>query len=356
MKKTVVALALSTLAASLAAVGIAQAADIKLRIASGHPPGVVYAGLMKDYFQTELKKRVEAKTPHKIHWVEGYSGSIVKVTETLEGVQNGVVDIGGYCVCFEASKLPLHAFQVMLPFGTMDPTLSLAVAQDVYKAVPYLSEVFEKKYNQKLLARIADGGYNLGTTFDWNKVSDLKGVKLGGAGLNLNWLKYAGVTPVQGSLPEAYTNMQTRVMEGYIMFPSGWLNLKLYEPGPYYTLIGFGSITWHVLTMNKNAWDRLPKDVKPILLEVAHDFELRTGTNNKERYDQDVAKLKAGLAKVKTLDPKVRQDWAEALKDWPQAHADDLKKQGLPVVKALNTALESAEKRGYKWPVRYVVK
>lgn len=350
---------IAVITAAVAVAGLvpaANAADIKLRIASGHPPGVVYAGLMKDYFQPEFKKRVEAKTKHKIYWVEGYSGSIVKVTETLEGVQNGVVDIGGFCFCFEASKLPLHAFQVMLPFGTMDPTQSLAVAQDVYKAVPFLTEVFEKKYNQKLLARIADGGYNLGTTFDWNKVSDLKGVKLGGAGLNLNWLKYAGVTPVQGSLPEAYTNMQTRVMEGYIMFPSGWLNLKLYEPGPYYTLIGFGSITWHGLTINKNTWERLPPDVKPILLETARDFEEKTGTNNKERYDQDVAKLKAGLAKVKTLDPKVRQEWAEALKDWPQSHANDLKKQGLPVVKVLNTVLDSAEKRGYKWPVRYVIK
>src|SRR5688500_9878096 len=83
-------------AAGLAALAAAPAgADtIKLRIASGHPPGVVYAGLMKDYFQPELKKRVEAKTKHKIEWVEGYSGSIVKVTETLESVQNGIVDIG----------------------------------------------------------------------------------------------------------------------------------------------------------------------------------------------------------------------------------------------------------------------
>src|SRR3990170_1757439 len=91
-------------AAALAAaipLNSAQAADIKLRIATGHPPGVVYAGLMKDYFQPELKKRVEAKTKHKIHWVEGYSGSIVKVTETLEGVQNGIVDIGGYNTGFE---------------------------------------------------------------------------------------------------------------------------------------------------------------------------------------------------------------------------------------------------------------
>jgi len=333
-----------------------RAETIKLRIATGHPPGVVYAGLMKDYFQPELKKRVEAKTKHKIEWVEGYSGSIVKVTETLEGVQNGIVDIGGFCFCFEPSKLPLHAFQVMLPFSTMDPTVSLAIAQDVYKAVPFLTEVFEKKYNQKLLARIADGGYNLGTSFDWNKVSDLKGIKIAGAGLNLNWLKYAGVTPVQGSLPEAYTGMQTHIYEGWIMFPSAWVNLKLYEPGPFYTLTGFGSITWHGLTINKDTWNRLPAEVKPILLEVARDYELRTGTNNKERYNQDIAKLKGGLAKVKELDAKVRLEWAQSLKDWPQAHANELKKQDLPVVKVLNTVLDSAEKHGYKWPVRYVVK
>lgn len=348
--------AAAAFALSAFAAAPALADTIKLRIATGHPPGVVYAGLMKDFFQTELQKQVESRTKHKIEWVEGYSGSIVKVTETLEGVQNGIVDIGGFCFCFEAAKLPLHAFQVMLPFGTMDPTISLAVAQDVYKAVPYLTSVFEEKYNQKLLARIADGGYNLGTSFDWNKVSDLKGVKIAGAGLNLNWLKYAGVTPVQGSLPEAYTGMKTHVYEGWIMFPSAWVNLKLYEPGPYYTLIGFGSITWHGLTINKASWNRLPKEVQPILLEVARAYEEKTGTNNKERYGQDIEKLRNGLAKVKELDPSVRKEWAESLKDWPQSHADTLKKEGLPVVKTLNTVLDSAEKRGHKWPVRYVVK
>ena len=244
----------------------------------------------------------------------------------------------------------------MLPFGTMDPTVSLGVAQDVYKAVPFLTEVFEDKYNQVLLARIADGGYNLGTSFEWNKVADLKDIKIAGAGLNLNWLRYAGVTPVQGSLPEAYTGMKTHVYEGWIMFPSAWVNLKLYEPGPHYTLIGFGSITWHGLTMNKNSWSKLPPEVQKIIREVAADFEELTGSNNKERYQSDIDKLKGGLAKVKTLDAAVRKEWAQSLKDWPQQHADDLKKQGLPVVKALNTALEAAEKRGYEWPVRYVIK
>ena len=62
-----------------------RAETIKLRIASGHPPGVVYAGLMKDFFEPEFKKAVESRTKHKVEFVEGYSGSIVKVTEVLEG-------------------------------------------------------------------------------------------------------------------------------------------------------------------------------------------------------------------------------------------------------------------------------
>lgn len=334
----------------------AKAETITIRIASGHPPSVVYAGLMKNYFEPELIKRVEERTDHKINFIEGYSGSIVKVYEVFEGVRDGIVDIGGFCYCFEPSNLKMHAFQVMLPFGTMDPTISLKIAQDVYEAVPYLTNVFEDKFNQKLLSRIADGGYNLGTSFAWDKVSDLKDIKIAGAGLNLNWLKYAGVVPVQGSLPEAYMGMKTHIYEGWIMFPSAWVNLKLYEPAPHYTLTGFGSITWHGLTANLQFWNKLPKEVQDIMLEVAADYEELTGSNNKERYGKDLETLQGGLAEVKELPADVRLEWAMSLKDWPQQYADELEKEGLPAKEVLNLVLDSAEKYGYKWPVRYVIK
>jgi TRAP-type C4-dicarboxylate transport system substrate-binding protein len=346
----------ATAAIALSAIATtANADDITLRIGSGHPPGVVYAGLMQSYFQAELKKRVEERTDHTINFVEGYSGSIVKVTEVLEGVQDGIIDIGGMCFCFEPSNLPLHAFQVMLPFGTMDPVQSLKVAQDVYKEVPYLSNVFEEKFNQILLSRIADGGYNLGTSFAWDKLSDLKDQKIAGAGLNLNWLEYAGVTPVQSSLATAYTEMNTNVYEGWIMFPSAWVNLKLYEPGPYYTLIGFGSMTWHGLTINKDTYDGLPEDVKPILREVAADYEEQTGTVNQKEYDRLVEELR-GLITVTEIDPEVRKEWAQSLASWPQQVATELEGQGLPAKQVLNLVLEKAEARGYTWPVRYQIK
>ena len=94
---------------------------IKLRIASGHPPANTYVALMQSFFVPEVTKRVAAKTKYKVEFVEGYGGAMVKVADTLEGVQSGIIDIGGYNFGFEPSNLPLHPFQVMLPFGTMEP-------------------------------------------------------------------------------------------------------------------------------------------------------------------------------------------------------------------------------------------
>jgi C4-dicarboxylate-binding protein DctP len=340
---------------ALAAVPAASE-NIKLRIASGHPPVNTYVNLMQNFFVPEVTKRVAARTKHTVEFIEGYGGAMVKVADTLEGVQSGIIDIGGYCFCFEPSNLPLHAFQVMLPFGTMDPVVSVKLARAVYDKVPYMSKVFEDKYNQRLIALIADNGYNLGTSFEWNKVADLKGRKLAGAGLNLKWLEYAGATPVQSSLPEAYTSMQTGVYSGWIMFPSGYVNFKLYEVGKHYTEIGFGAITWHGLTINRNRFAKLPKEVQDIILEVAREYEARTGTVNLENYPKQLDQLKKNGAIVKQLPDSVRVDWASSLKGWPQDKASELDKMGLPASQVLKLALDEAEKLGHKWPVRYPIK
>jgi len=356
MKRFLLVVAISTAASALFAGGAARAEDIKLRIASGHPPANTYVNLMQSFFVPEVTKRVAARTKHKVEFIEGYGGAMVKVADTLEGVQSGIIDIGGYNFGFEPSNVPLHAFQVMLPFGTMSPVKSLKIVRAVFDKVPYMSKVLEDKFNQRLIALIADNGYNLGTSFEWNKVADLKGRKLAGAGLNLKWLEYAGATPVQSSLPEAYTSMQTGVYNGWIMFPSGYVNFKLYEVGKYYTEIGFGAITWHALTMNKARFAKLPKEVQDIIIQVGREYEVLTGTVNEENYPKQMEQLRKAGAIVKQLPDSVRVEWANSLKGWPQEKATELDKAGLPASQVLKLALEEAEKLGHKWPVRYQVK
>ncbi len=351
--RAIVATGLMALAGAAAP---AQAEDFKLRIASGHPAVNTYVNLMQTFFAPEVTKRVAATTKHKVEFIEGYGGSMVKVADTLEGVQSGIIDIGGYCFCFEPSNLPLHAFQVMLPFGTMDPVASVKLGRAVYDKVPYMSKVFEDKFNQVLIALIADNGYNLNTTFEWKSVADLKGKKIAGAGLNLKWLEYAGVVGVQSSLPEGYTAMQTGVYQGWIMFPSGVVNFKFHEVAKFYTEIGFGAITWHGLTINKARWGRLPEDVRKVILDVAKEYEARTGTVNAENYPKQLAQLKAGGANVSSVPDSVKADWAKSLAGWPQEKATELDGKGMPASQVLKIAIEEAEKLGHKWPVRYQIK
>ena len=74
---------------------IALAEDIKLRMASGHPAVNTYVNLMQTFFAPEVTKRVKERTKHTLEFIEGYGGAMVKVNDTLEGVQTGIIDIGG---------------------------------------------------------------------------------------------------------------------------------------------------------------------------------------------------------------------------------------------------------------------
>jgi len=150
--------------------------------------------------------------------------------------------------------------------------------------------------------------------------------------------------------------MQTGVYNGWIMFPSAWVNFKLNEVGKHYTEVGFGAITWHGLTINKARFAKLPKDVQDILIEVAKEFEGKTGSVNEENYPKQLAQLKTLGVNVNAVNDALRVEWANSLKGWPQEKASELDKAGMPATQVLKLALEEAEKLGHKWPVRYSIK
>ena len=176
----------AALLASAAFAGTATADDFTLRIGAGHPNGpAVYVADVADYFVPTVKERVAAETDHTIEFVEGYGGAIAGVAETLEAVQNGILDIGAYCFCFEPAKLFLHNFPYYAPFGPQDSDQQMKAVRAVYDEVAWLTEVFENDYGQKLLGLHGWDNYHLGTTDPWDTVEDLAGVKIGGAGPNL---------------------------------------------------------------------------------------------------------------------------------------------------------------------------
>ena len=120
--------------------------------------------------------------------------------------------------------LAVACVQVMLPFGTMSPDMSVKMARNVYNKVPYMSKVFEDKFNQQLLALIADNGYNLGTNFDWSTVNPIlreRNVRLLSAGIDEVPMVYKDIHQVmaaQTDLVEVLAEFMPRLVK---MAPSG---------------------------------------------------------------------------------------------------------------------------------------
>ncbi len=335
----------------------ARAELITLRVGSGHPAGAtVYAQGMRDILVPELKRRVAAETDHELRVIEGYAGSIASVAETLEAVQVGMLDIGGYCTCFEPAKLFLHNFQYFVPFGPQDAQGGVRLARQVYDAYPWLDDQLRESYGQFVLGLNGFDNYHLGTTIPWDSVSDLTGVKIAGAGPNLPWLAYAGVIPVQSALPDGYMAMSTGVYSGWLMYPSSYFAYKYHEPAPYYTLIGFGAMGGAaIVTMNVRSFNRLPPEVQTIVAEVGRMYEVEAAKLLDERQIAGLANLRAAGATVRPLPEDARRQWAQSLKDFPNSMAMEANSRGMPGSEILKTYIELVTQSGYQWPVEYAI-
>lgn len=335
----------------------ASAELFTLRVGAGHPAGPsVYATVLRDYLVPELKRRVAEETEHELRIIEGYSGSIASVAETLEAVQIGILDIGGFCTCFEPAKMFLHNFQYFVPFGPQDAQVGIRVARQVYDAHPWLTEHLEENYQQTVIAINGWDNYHLGSSVPWESLDDLRGVKVAGAGPNLPWLESAGVIPVQSTLPDGYMALQTGVYSGWLMFPSAYFAYKFHEPAPYYTLIGFGAMGGAiVITMNTRSLDRLPPEVRQIVLEVGRAYEVEAGRVLDERQVSGLENLRNSGATIRELPEAVRADWARSLSDFPNEMAREANSRGMPGSEVLRTYIEAVSRSGYDWPIRYTV-
>lgn len=353
LKNTSLTLAVGAML-SLGTATVASADSFTLRIGAGHPNGpAVYVADTANFFVPEVKRRVAEETEHTVDFVEGYGGAIAGVAETLESVQNGILDIGAYCICFEPAKLFLHNFPYYAPFGPQDSVQQMQAARAVYDAVPWLTDQFSDKYGQELLGLHGWDNYHLGTTDPWDTVSDLAGVKIGGAGPNLPWLEFAGAVPVQSTLPDGYLSLQTGVYNGWLMFPSAYLGFKFYEPAPNYTLIGFGAMGVNALTMNERSMARLPAEVQQIIREVGREYEALAGKSLNDRQASGIKGLKEVGANIKELPADARSGWAKSLASFPGQQAKEADGRGMPGTQVMQEYLKAVAATGYEWPYEY---
>ena len=331
--------------------GASQAQTMKLTVAGAPPPTVTPSRVTKEFFVPEVTRRLAASgKPFKIEWTEAYAQTLVKFTETLEGVEEGVVHVGVLLKIFEESKLPLEQYVAMMPFVTGDPVLQLKIDERVRARVPEMNATYAK-YNQVVLTNAPSESMQVFTKFPMTKVEDLRNRKIGASGSLGQVLRGTGAVIVTSSMLSSFVDIKAGVYDGYPMSASLAFPYKTYQAAPYMAKLDFGASMTAALTINKKTWDALPPHAKKIFQDVANEWSLKYMALEKLRSMQVTGLIQKEGVKIVAFTDDQRRKWAMQMpniaKEWAQA----LDKEGQPGSKMLAAYMEEARAAGAK-PVR----
>jgi TRAP-type C4-dicarboxylate transport system substrate-binding protein len=330
----------------------AAAQTINLRIASGHAPQqIAPVKQADDFFVPEVIKRAKAKHNIDVSFTRSWGGSLVKVNETLDGVKNGIIDIGLYGV-FEPARLFVHNFHLWIPFHSVDNAQVQRVTDKVYDKVPYLHEVYQK-YNQTFIAVTTIDSVDMLMKRPWTELADLKGRKVVGSGIVLEFLRPAGITGVQSSLPEYYNVLQSGVADGIVTTAAGMIGIKLYETAKYFTRIKMGANCLYGMTINNDTLKKLPPGLRDVIWEVAQEYKQKVAEQNDGMYKRVPDLMRAQGVTVNEISEKARLEWAQAVADLPNKQAKEADRRGEPGSLVVKSYFELLEKDGFKMPLKY---
>ena len=318
-------------------------------------PAVGFMGeIISDWFPTQVSKRIEAATGDEVSWVKAFGGSLVKVGDELEGMQQGIVTFSYILPMFEPSKLPLGTFCYQTPFSSPDIMMAATAGHNLWKKIPYMSTMVAR-YNVKYLGMITYDSYQLITTFPIKTIGDIKGHKIAGAGPNLPWIKAVGGVPVQSNLVEGYTSLQTGVYEGWIMFTTASAAYNFPDTAKYQTHCDFGAFPMTGLGMNLAVFDSLPRKIQDILLEIGDEITFKTAKAVKGALQDSIDTMKRDGVTFYQLPFEEKQRWAEKLPDIPNAFVRKYEARGLPAKQVLSYWLDAQKNAGHQFPREWVL-
>ncbi|MGE0253576.1 MAG: C4-dicarboxylate TRAP transporter substrate-binding protein [Alphaproteobacteria bacterium] len=323
------ALAAITLAAGLAMAPSAGAETAKITFVSGYPPAAAWVGQFVETFAVEADKAL-AGGADKIEWNMAHSGQIVKPGGELDAIKDGLAEIGIVVYPLGAPQMPAHNISYYTPFVTPNIILASKILDQVAGEFPKMGRALDP-FNQTLLCSTGTvDSYQILSRKPINTLDDLKGMKIGGAGPNLQWIEGFGSVGVSSNMATVYNSMQTGVIEAMLLDGGNGMTVRIYEVAPYLVKADMGAGVAFGLSINNDAMKRLPKSVQAAITKVAPGYCQKTaevGTANSVKAD-DVWKEKG--KGIIVISPEERRKWATTMPNVAQQWADRLEAQGVP--------------------------
>ncbi len=314
--------------ASMSAAPFAVAETMNATIVAGHPPVFRWVKHASQTFIPAVNTALEG-TGHSINWSEQYGGSLAKVGEELEAVEEGLAEIGLVSSLFDPAKLSPQNVTYFTPFVVSDSTLVGEWMDKLQSSNADMQAAWDANGLVYLGGAIGIDDYLLMTNFPVTAIADLEGRKIGAPGPAVNWLKGTGAVGVSGNLTTYYNEIKTGVYDGVIVFASAALPGKLHEVAPYITKVGFGAQYAGGIAANKDWFEGLDPAVQQALRDAAAADRVAYHAD----LDASVAKflgiMQSQGATVTEVDDAFRKQWADGMDNVAKLWVEKLEAAGV---------------------------
>jgi TRAP-type transport system periplasmic protein len=211
------------------------------------------------------QKMVEEKSDGRIKVNLYPAAALAKPGSMYDAVKAGTID-----VCLEPGPYYWGRFPVseatQLPFLGANSSISATRAwMDLYKKYPELQKEYAETH---LLWLFGQGPGQLFTNRPVKTMDDMKGLIVRGPGAQGDFVKAVGGSPVSMPASESYIALSKKTIDA-TTFPGEALRTwRLYEVTKY-AIMGDFYVQWFFVTMNKDKYNKLPKDLQSVIDECS---------------------------------------------------------------------------------------
>ncbi|KQC11797.1 MAG: hypothetical protein APR54_10495 [Candidatus Cloacimonas sp. SDB] len=285
----------------------------------------------------EIEKHTDGQVKINVYWGE----SLLKSAEILDGVANGVVDMGYINANYYPNKLFLHSAFPLIPQAPISFENKNWVYSQCLNEIPEIKAEMSAQ-NQKLIYLNGVLPMTICSTKPMTSFDDLEGRKIRSSSRwILALLKDFDAVPVSVPWGDCYMALQTGTIDGVFTNLDGIHRTKLDEPAPHiFACKELWAATPFMYTINMDRWDSLSIDIQEGILAGCQAAVERFGEIYEQEWDRVIAEQKeqgctVTLASEEEIAkwvntpslPELQQQWIQEAEEAGAENAEEVFKQ-----------------------------
>lgn len=271
-------------------------------------------------------KEVEKRTNGRVKVTMFHANTLAPAPQIYDAVTKGIADIGYASISYTQGRFPLTEV-VGLPLGYKSALIATRMTNE-----------YQKKFRPKEFEAVqvmwltAHGPGILHTTKKpVSKLEDLQGLKIRSTGTSSRIAAALGASPVGMPMSEAYDALSRGIVEGVLCPPEALKSWKLGEVVSYTTEdYGAGYSDCLYIIMNKDKWNALPADIKPIIEKLNAEWIERDGKGWDDADKEGRDFILARGNKIIPLSKEENDRWAARVAPLLAEYVKNTKAKGLP--------------------------